>query len=86
MKHGIPFNRFTRYYVLCFPWGRGVGGTQQMFIRGGSALRSNPLSFYRPFFTKKSTPFVYLLENWYSFHIPCLELCIAFNFCKCAVI
>ena len=31
----------------------GGGGTQQMFIRGGSAPRSNPLPFYIPFFTKK---------------------------------
>ena len=29
------------------------GGTQPIFIRGGSALRSNPLPFYIPFFTKK---------------------------------
>ena len=29
------------------------GGTQQMFIRGGSAPRSNPLPFHIPFFTKK---------------------------------
>ena len=28
-------------------------GTQQMFIRGGSAPRSNPLPFYMTFFTKK---------------------------------
>ena len=32
---------------------RGGGGTQQMFIRGGSAPQSNPLPFYIPFFTKK---------------------------------
>ena len=69
-----------------FPVGKGVGGTQQMFIRGGSAPRSNPLPFYLSFFTKKGTPFVYLLDNWYFFHIPCLELCIAFNFGKCTVI
>ena len=31
--------------------GRGV--TQQTFIRGGSARKSNPLPFYIPFFTKK---------------------------------
>ena len=31
----------------------GGGGTQQIFIRGGSAPRSNPLPFYIPFFTKK---------------------------------
>ena len=71
--------------ILCFPWGMGVGGTQQMFIRGGSAPRSNPLLFYIQFFKKKSTPFVYLLDIWYSFHIPCIELCIAFTFCKCTV-
>ena len=29
------------------------GGTQQMFIRGVSVARSNPLPFYIPFFTKK---------------------------------
>ena len=29
------------------------GGTQQMFIRGGSARRSNPIPFYMSFFTKK---------------------------------
>ena len=31
-------------------WG---GSTQQIFVRGGSALRSDPLLFYLPFFTKK---------------------------------
>ena len=44
-------------------WGRGggVGGrTQQMFIRGGSAPRSNPLPFYIPFFRKK-VPLSYTL-------------------------
>ena len=53
--------------------GRG-GGTQQMFIRGDSAPRSNPLPFYRPFFTRKV-----------PFHIPCLELSIPFNCCKYTV-
>ena len=35
--------------------GGGGMGTQQIFIRGGSAARSNPLPFYMyiPFFTKK---------------------------------
>ena len=37
---------FKKYQVI-FPW----RGTQEMFIRGGSALRSNPLPFYIPFFT-----------------------------------
>ena len=30
----------------------GGGGTQQSFIRGGSAPRSNPLPFYIPFLTE----------------------------------
>ena len=40
----------------------GGGGIQQMFIRGGSAQRSNHLPFYRTFFSKKDgTTFVFLL-------------------------
>ena len=38
---------------------------------------------YNAIFQEKGTPFVYLL--WYPFHIPCLELCIPFNCCKCTV-
>ena len=37
------------------------GGTQRIFIRGGSAPRSNPLPIYTPFLTEKGTPLVYLL-------------------------
>ena len=40
---------------------QGRGGTQHSFIRGGSAPRSKPLSFYIPFLMEKGTPFVYLL-------------------------
>ena len=38
-----------------------MGGTQQMFIRGGSAPRSNHLPFYIPFFQEKGIPFIYPL-------------------------
>ena len=43
----------------------GGGGTQQMFTRGGSAPRSNPLPFLTyVIFHEKGTPFVYrLLTN-----------------------
>ena len=57
------------------------GGTQQIFMWGGSTLRSNPLAFYIPFFTKK-VPLSYTFNSidiWYPFHIPCLELCISFD-------
>ena len=51
---------------------------QYFFTRGGSAPRSNPLPFYKPFFTKKvtlsyklvyllltdGTPFTYLVQNF----------------------
>ena len=43
------------------PPGGGGGRTQQIFIRGGSAPRSNPLPFALPLFHEKGTPFVYLL-------------------------
>ena len=54
-----------------------------MFIRGGHASRSNPLSFYIQFFTKKNLFRIPSIDKWYPFHVPCLELCISFNCCKC---
>ena len=55
-----------------------------MFIRGGSAPRSNPLPFCIPFFTK-TVPLscTSSIDKWCPFHIPCLELCIPFTCCKC---
>ena len=58
------------------------GGTQQMFVRGGSAPRSN---FYIPFFTKRYPFRLHFFDKWYPYHTPCLELCIPFNCCKCTV-
>ena len=57
------------------------GGTQQMFIRGDSAPRSNHLPFFMPFFfSRKRYPFrIPSIEKWCPFHIPCLEVCIPFN-------
>ena len=37
------------------------GGTQQIFMRGGSAPRSNPLPFYIPFLTEKVPYFVQMI-------------------------
>ena len=59
------------------------GGTQQIFIRGGSAPRLNPFSPFMYHFLRKGDPFP--VDKWYPFHIPCLELCILFNYCKCTV-
>ena len=61
------------------------GGTQQMFLRGGSAPWSNPYPFIYHF-SQKRYPFrIPSIDKWYPFHIPCLELYIPFNFCKCTV-
>ena len=49
-----------------------------------NSRKSNPLPFDISFFTKKvplSYSF-YLLQIWFHFHIPCLELCIPFDCCK----
>ena len=46
--------------------GGGGGVTQQMFIRGGSGLRFNPLPFYIPFFIKK----VLLSYTFYAQMVP----------------
>ena len=66
---------------------RGTGGTQQMFIRGSSAPRPNPLPFYIPFFTKKVPLSYTFIDKWHPLHIPSVTLCIPFNCnCKCTVL
>ena len=47
--------------LRCWREFQASGGTQQMFIRGGTALKFNPLPFYVFFFHEKGTPFVDLL-------------------------
>ena len=51
--------------VFCFafvcPYPGGGGGTKQIFIRGGSTQRSNPLLFLDTIFHEKGTPFIDLL-------------------------
>ena len=57
-------------------WGEG---TQQNFIYRGSALRPNPLPFYKPFLTEKVPLYVYLtLKKWYPFYIPTQKDCVPF--------
>ena len=44
----------------------GVKGTQQSFMRGGSALRSSPLPFYKTIFSQKRCPFcIPSIAKWY---------------------
>ena len=45
-----------------------------------------PLTLLYTIFHEKGTPFVYLFRcKWFHLHIPCLELCIPFDCCKCTV-
>ena len=48
--------------------------TKEMLIRGGSAPRSNPLSFIYHFSQKRYPLRIPSIDKWYPFHIPCLEL------------
>ena len=48
----------------------GRGGTQQSFIRGGSALRSNPLIFYVPFLKEKVSLLKNFINKRNNFYIP----------------
>ena len=48
----------TVFFFYPYP---GGGGTQQIFIRGGSTQRSNLLPFLDTIFHEKGTPFIYLL-------------------------
>ena len=57
---------------------RGV--LKKVLMRGRSAPRSNPLTFYIPFFYRKGTLRIPAsIDKWYPFHIPSLELCIRFT-------
>ena len=57
MTIGQAYWRWTTIRPCDAPGGGGGGSTQQMFIQGGSAPRSNPLTFYTIFELIKSLPF-----------------------------
>ena len=60
------------------------GDTEQNFVRGGSAPRSNPLTFYR-LFLAEMVPLSYTFSwQMVSLSQTCLEGGILFNCCKCA--
>ena len=52
----------------------GGGGTQQSFIRGGSASSSKPLPFYIPFLAEKMPLSYTFRRKFYPFHIPTKRL------------
>ena len=61
-------------------WFQGGGG-------GGGGEGTQQRSSAPPFiyhFSRKRYPFrIPTIDKWYSFHIPCLELCIPLNYRKC---
>ena len=63
----------------------GGGGTQQIFIPGGSAPSPTPLPLYIPFFPEKRTPFVYLLLTNGTLLHTLFKTLHPFNCCKCDV-
>ena len=54
---------FCFVFVCPYPGGMGGGGTQQIYIQGGSTQRSNLLPFLDTIFHEKGTPFTYLLST-----------------------
>ena len=76
------FELYARWVALLWGLSISLGGrTQQMFIRGDSAPRSNLTPY--PFiyhFSRKRYPFrIPCTGKWYPFYITCLELCIPVN-------
>ena len=73
---------FPGQFFVC----RVGADTELMFIQGGSAPRSNPLPPFIYHFSRKRYPFrIPSIDKWYRCHVPCWELCIPFNCCKCTI-
>ena len=60
------------------------GGTEQSFVRGGSAPRSNPLPFHTPFWQKRYPFYIPFIEKRYPFHSPILGS-LVLVFMKCLI-
>ena len=68
-------------------WAPGGGGSvlNKCLYREAPALYPTTYPFIYHF-SRKRYPFrIPSIDKWYSFLIPCLELCIPFNCCKCTV-
>ena len=63
----------------------GGGGVSTSFYTRRLRPEVQPLTPLYTIFHEKSTRFVYLLL-YIFYRIPCLELCILFNCCKCTVV
>ena len=67
------------------PEGRGEGRYSQQFLNGKAPPRG-PTPYPSGHFSWNNYPFrIPTIDKWYSFHIPCLELCIPFKCCKWTV-
>ena len=64
----------------------GGEGAKQSFIRRRLRPGVQPLTLLYTIFDRKRNPFrMSSIDQWDTFHIPSLELCIPFNCCKWAV-
>ena len=65
--------------------GKSRGVLDKCLYREAPPRGPTPYPVYT-IFSRKRYPFcIPSIDQWYSFHIPCLELCIPFNCCKCNV-
>ena len=77
------YSHNTSQPVFSIPQGEYI---QQRFIQGSSRWGPTRYYFITIFDGKGSGSFVpRSIDRWYPYHIPSLELCISFNFCKCNV-
>ena len=58
---------------------RGRDVTQESFIQGDSAQRSNPLPFYILFLTERYPFCTPSIDKGYRYHIPTFDLCTLFK-------
>ena len=65
--------------------GRVLGGYSTIVCTGRLRPEVQPFTLLYIIFHQQAAPFVHLLliDKWDPFHIPCIELCIPFNCCKC---
>ena len=78
---GIPL------FWVPYPRGGGEGGIKNCLYINGEAppLGPTPYPLIYNFFRKRYPFRTHSVDKCHPFHIPCLELCLPFNSCKCTV-
>ena len=63
----------------------GVRRGLSKVLHGRLRPKVQPLFYINHFWQKRYSFLKPSFDKWNSFHIPCLELCISFNCCKCTL-